>query len=80
MAERTKLLCVGEREGGKKKIIVCGGGRGGKEENYFVRGSVRGKRRNDYVWGPGGKQKNFLTSSQRASGPSWFPNEAGHVA
>ena len=22
--ERRKLLCVGEREGGKKKIIVCG--------------------------------------------------------
>jgi len=24
-AERRKLFCAGEREGGKKKTIVCGG-------------------------------------------------------
>ena len=37
-AERSKLLCAGEREGGKKQIIVCGGARGRKEANYCVRG------------------------------------------
>ena len=43
--ERRKLLCEGEREGGKKKIIVYGGARGRKEENYCARGSLRAETR-----------------------------------
>ena len=53
-AERSKLLCVEEREGGKKKIILCGGAWGRKEGNYCVRGSVRVERRKllcEGAWG-----------------------------
>ena len=66
-AERRKLLCAGERERGKKQIIVCGGACGRKEANYCVWGSVRAERRKLLCAGEreGGKKQIIVCGGAR---------------